>query len=433
MTFAAVPFISRLSAAARFASSGPAVRHGLTLTAVAWALSSGMVHAAAGSRLIEVRDADQVYTGRLVAMDDTSCVIFDRAGVMHTLRIKALTGFERVAEHYQPLPVSEFRTRLIEEFPKGYQLAGTSHYLVCGPQGKSQTYADLFESVYRNVDTWYRRRGFRISPPETPLVAIVFGTRSEFRNYCLRDDVAWSPGLRGYYSLKTNRIAMYDDPRLISAADPAALRQPVTPLAPRTGILSQPGQGAGAEWASGPAFRLPDPDTGIQAAFRLSGNTAGTIVHEATHQVSYNIGVHSRAGVTPTWVTEGLATLLEAPGTRNTRSSHSISSRVNQERLDWFRSRYTPKRRNGDLARLVSADTLFERQTLDAYSLAWAFTFFLAENPTHTREFIDYLKTVSERDPMSGYTTKERLNDFTAAFGDPARMEVEFLRFMDRL
>ena len=377
----------------------------MLLTAVCLAVFySGESQGFAGNRLIELRDSDSVWSGKLVAMDRRTCVIFDRMGEMHRLPIRTLTSFERVAEQYRPLSISEFRGQLLKEFPKGYEVAGTSHYLVCGPKGKAQTYAQLFESVYRSVDSYYRVRGFDLTSPDTPLVAIVFGTQAEFASYCRRDKMSFSPTLRGYYSLQTNRIALYDDPRLVSQTDSGEKQIP----------------------------DLDDTES-LLAAFGLSGQTAGTIIHETTHQVSYNIGIHSRAGVTPTWLCEGLATLLEAPGIRKTTGTRTRSSRTNSERLEWFRLKYMPRRQNGDLTRLVTSDQFFRSQTLDAYSFSWAFTFFLAENPTYTRKFTRYLKTVSERDPMSDYAAVQRVRDFSDAFGDVAQLEVEFLRFMDRL
>jgi hypothetical protein len=362
---------------------------------------------AAGNRMIEVSDSRNTWTGKLVAMDKRSCVLFDRMGVMHRLSIRSLKSFRKVAEQYRPHSISQFRSQLLQEFPNGYELAGTTHYLVCGPKGKSQTYADLFEEVYRSVDSYYRVRGFSLTSPDTPLIAIVFGTREEFANYCREDDVRWSEQLRGYYSLKTNRIAMYDDPTLMTAVESEA----------------------GVQVAS--ADQAARPET--LSVYALSGHVAGTIIHEATHQVSYNIGIHSRVGTTPTWLCEGLATLLEAPGIRKPTGSRSRNSRTNGERLEWFRQEYSARRSSGDLARLIASDDFFRQRALDGYSFAWAFTFFLAENPTYTRKFTEYLKIVSERDPMVQYSASDRLSDFTAAFDDIARVEVDFQRFMERL
>ena len=87
----------------------------------------------------------------------------------------------------------------------------------------------------------------------------------------------------------------------------------------------------------------------------------------------------------------------------------------------------------GDLAKLIASDDMFRQQTLDAYSAAWGMTWFLTENPARARLFSKYLKTIGEHDPLQPYTATERLKDFQSIFGDIARMEVDYVRAMDRL
>ena len=164
----------------------------------------------------------------------------------------------------------------------------------------------------------------------------------------------------------------------------------------------------------------------------LAGETAGTIIHETTHQVGFNIGIHSRVGETPVWLVEGLATVLEAPGMR-TRGKSPGRTMINDDRLNWFTGEYESRRKPGDLARMIASDDMFRNEALDAYSLAWALTYFLTENPARARQFVDYLKTVSQRDPMPLYTAQDRLQDFHSAFGDIARLEVDLLRSIDRV
>ena len=76
---------------------------------------------------------------------------------------------------------------------------------------------------------------------------------------------------------------------------------------------------------------------------------------------------------------------------------------------------------------------LFRSQVLDAYSAAWGITWFLTENPARARMFAKYLRTVSERNPVEPYTPEDRLKDFQFVFGDISRLEVDYVRAMDRL
>ena len=351
--------------------------------------------------LIRVSDGKTSFEGKVVGLSETTCSLIDREGKLLQLDVASLTKFEKISTRFHPLAMSAMRDRLRKEFPGGYDVAGTTHYLVCAPSGRAAEYAQLFENIYRDVEHFFRVRGFRIHKPDVPLIAIVFRTQQEFAQYCVRDQVAPSPGLLGYYSLKTNRVALFDDSTLLSSRGesdkPAAGRQ------------------------------------SIAALTAISGNTAATIIHETTHQVGYNIGVHSRLGGTPVWVVEGLATVLEPDGMRNSRGRRLLESRLNEERINWFTQQHRPTRQSGNLAKIVASDEFFHRKTLNSYSESWAFTFFLLEKPSRQRDLVSYLQKLSQRDHMKPYTARERLADFQDVFGDIARLETEFIRYMDRM
>ena len=82
---------------------------------------------------------------------------------------------------------------------------------------------------------------------------------------------------------------------------------------------------------------------------------------------------------------------------------------------------------------LVASDEYFHRNTLNSYSESWAFTFFLLENASRRQDFVSYLQKIGQRDPTKPYDARERLADFQESFGDISRLEVEFIRFMDRM
>lgn len=276
-------------------------------------------------------------------------------------------------------------------------MVGTTHYIVCAPRGQARLYAELFENIFRDVEQFFRVRRIAVRPPDVPLVALVFSTRTEFIRYCLHDGLQPSPGLQGYYSLVSNRVVLFD----------------------QTGSARSAASAAGPSGSPGPSVPI-------------SEDTADTVVHEAIHQVSYNIGIHSRIGTTPLWLVEGLATVLEPPVMRQ-RHSRNSPARINRERYDWFRTRHRPHRPGGTLARLIASDDLFRQRALDAYSESWALTFFLLENPVRRRQLSSYLKLVTDRGRLDGYPPEQRLADFEQHFGDIGTLEIQFLRAMDRL
>ena len=362
-------------------------------------LFTGFRSCQAAERLVTVQDAQSEYTGKIVALNRARCTLMDRQGRLVELDVPQLKGMKQVADRFRADSVSAFRSSLGAEFGKRYEVTGTTHYLVCAPRGRAKKYADLFETIYRDVDKFYRVRGFKVTRPDVPLVAVVFASRKEFSQYCVRDDVPPSPGLQGYYSLVSNRVALFDESGSLNAAA---------------------GQNSGRH-------------ANVLASAAVNGQTAGTIVHETIHQVGYNIGIHTRLGETPLWMVEGMATVLEPDAMRHRNSSRAVAGRLNSERYDWFRHKYMPSHSPGSLAQLIASDKAFGRQTLNAYSVSWALTYFLLENPARRRQLTSYLQAISSRDSTVSYPAKERLADFTSAFGDIARLEVNFIRFMQRL
>lgn len=354
--------------------------------------------------LVRVSDGKEQFEGKVLSMTGGKCSLMDRQGRIVHLQVAKLKTFDKVSARFQPHSSSTLRQELISEFP-GYEVVGSTRYLVCAKKGRGAAYAKLFDSVYRDVEQFFRVRGFRVTKPETPLIAVVFGSQKEFAQYCVKDKVPPAPTLMGYYSLLSNRVALFDDGRSVAA----------------TNVQSP---------------ELPELDSkyqSIAAAAGIAGETANTIVHETTHQVGYNIGIHSRLGSTPTWLLEGLATALEPQGMRKSSGRKLLSDRLNPERLSWFSKTHLRRRPQNNLSKLVASDQHFQRHLLDSYSEAWAFTFFLLENPARRTKLVKYLQLLSKRDPQQTYTAKQRLKDFQKHFGDISRLEVDFLRFMDRM
>ena len=94
-------------------------------------------------------------------------------------------------------------------------------------------------------------------------LGIVYKNRSDFARHSTMQG-ALPNGVVGYYDRNSNRINLYD-----------------------MGERAE-----GANWR----------------------RNAAVLIHEATHQMAFNTGVHSRFCPPPTWLAEGLAMLFEAPG-----------------------------------------------------------------------------------------------------------------------
>jgi len=378
--------------------------------------------------LLELKVKNQTYQGRLVTADDDICWLIGRDGRLMSVELNKVRKHRAVSPRFRRFSTAELRDELRHEFGAQYEIIGTSHYLVVAKRGAAKQYADLFEDIFRSFYTYFSVRGPKIHQPEFPLVAIVFPDHLSFAQYCRKDGIRASSGLLGYYLFTSNRVALYDP-----GTDEISMND-----------LHQSSSESTADWTrrfENPTatVRLPlsrSQRTRLPEFAASSGSTPSglrdTIVHETTHQVAFNTGLHSRIGESPRWVIEGLATVFESPGIRDATYGAPAKTRINRERYVWFGNYRKQRRKDNSLAAFVRSDRSFETSILDAYSQAWALSFFLVE--TRPSKYAKYLTAIADRDPLKPYSAAQRLEDFTAAFGRDLRsLEDEFLRFIDRL
>src|SRR5688572_6704945 len=172
------------------------------------------------------------------------------------------TNFAPLPGNFKTYAQPDLRGQLLREFGQGYEVSGVGHYLVVHPAGKRDQWAPRFEELYRSFVHYFSARGWQLTEPRFPLVAVVYPRQADFWQQAEKEGMPRSSGVLGYYSPTTNRILMFD------------------------------ATGSGWDWTT----------------------NADTIIHEAAHQSAFNTGVHTRFGDSPRWVVEGLGTMFEAPG-----------------------------------------------------------------------------------------------------------------------
>lgn len=368
-------------------------------------------HASAAKPLLELKVGDQVYLGRSVARNDDVCWLQSPDGRLTQLPLPRVTSYRKVAPQFRGLSVVEARDQLSREWQRGFEVSASGSYAVAAPPGKSRAYATLLDQVHRAFTTFFSRRDFGLQQPEFPLIAIIFPGEEAFADYCRSDGMGFAPGLRGYYNPESNRIALFEDTDALSLAPaPSGRDSLLTALGPL---------------ADDPRARDVLPDLNAAAAAgTIEANFRDTLVHEATHQLAFNMGLHARIGGNPRWVVEGMAMIFE----RNAGGSEQ--QRVNQERYDWFMK--VTRKDVMPVKEFVAFDRPFGARVLDAYAQAWALTFYLSEK--RPADFSKYLQSIRQRDPLADYTAEERVADFQSAFGkDIDWLQVEWLRYIDSL
>ena len=351
--------------------------------------------------LVEVRVGKNVFQGRVVAHNTSLFWLLQRDGRMRRLRMDSVSRFRSVTPRFRGFRAVDVKSALRREFGHGYAVVSTQHYVVVASPGDAKKFAEQFEKVYRTFVNYFGVRKFPIEKPKFPLVAVVFPDRAQFVKYARKDGVRIASRILGYYHPGSNRVALFDDSRTTLGR----IEERTIGARPIPGVFVRP--------------------SGI-ASFK------DTIVHEGTHQVAFNTGLHTRIGPTPRWLVEGLATVFEAPGIRNRRGERGATSRINPARFDGFRRYVAAGRKRGSLRQLIAGDSGITRNIHNFYAEAWALSYFLLE--TRSQNYSKYLRIVSGRDPLKPYPARDRTADFQQAFGTNIdRLERDFLRFMSRL
>jgi len=333
--------------------------------------------------MVEVELPEGTVEGMPIAWSGSEVHLLARDGRLWHFAPSQVQRFRKTASYFRSYSVAELRAALRRELGPQFEVTATSHYLVAHPVGEGRRWAERFEDLYRAFVGYFAVRGFQLHDPPCPLVGIVCSTRAQFAGSAGPASLPANPAVVGYYSRETNRIYVLDQAQ--SASDQRGWRE-----------------------------------------------NQSTVIHEATHQLAFNMGVHSRYLDVPLWIAEGLATMFEAPGVYDGRSYPALAQRINRERLAAFLSLRNSLERGDWLEQLVASDELFRRSPGAAYAMAWAVTFYLSE--TRPGQYSQYLRRCNRREVFAPYPAEARLEDFTAVFGgDWKLLQAHLLRFIERL
>lgn len=343
--------------------------------------------------LLEFTTAEGVYVGTPVAHNKNICWVANEDGKYERFLFRDVTASQKLNRSFSVKSSVQVRNQLQHSLPDGMEVVTLGKFVVAAPRGKARVYAQMLDQVSRLFSQYGSVRRLPLEQIQYPLVTVIYPDRSRFALEAIKQGVKPTSTLKGFYHPHSNQILMFEGD-----------------------------QENGATVSS-------RKQTGTR---KIDEQTAETLIHEAVHQLAFNRGLHSRIGKTPRWIVEGLAIMLEAHYEFGSSGAKSISQ-VNESRLRRFKE-YVHSRRQESIADFIAHDEEdFQVKILDAYSQAWALSYFLSEE--YSPEYASYLKQVAQRDPLEGvYSAQERLKDFQAAFGnDLAWLEVRFLRFIDGL
>ncbi len=380
---------------------GRAVLRGLLITSI------GCIFPAAASALDHVafrRDGkDANVSGRLVVKaEDGGLMIMSADGQLWSIQPAELIEHRADETPFAPQSADEAARAVLEQLPGGFEVYRTAHFIVC--HNTSRAYAQwcgmLYERLYTGFINYWKHKGLELHEPELPLVCIIFGDQGSYIQHS-RDELSdAADSIVAFYSMRTNRVTMFD----------------------LTGLESL----RGASDRRGTSAQISQILARPQAARMVA-----TVIHEATHQIAFNCGLHTRFADIPLWVSEGVAMYFEAPDLSNAKGWKTMGQ-VNRPRLEKLRQ-YSLRRPAGSLHSLIADDKRLRdpRQALEAYAEAWALNYFLIlQKP---KEYVAYLRALSQKNALVWDAPEERLGQFTESFGELDELEMEFVRYMRKV
>lgn len=381
----------------------PQLQRYAILFVIAWLSALPVTHAV--ERLQTKIDGKSVFLTGKVLLEGADGDVLLMTPEGRALVIQGADIVERTKDEqpFTPMKREEVARRVLAELPPGFKVYMTSNYVIC--YNTSLAYAQwcgaLFERLNRAFDTYWDNRDFKLTPPEFPLVALIFDGKETYSRFVREELGDATSSIVGFYSPKTNRINMYD---LTGVEELRSGNDRGSSSARINQILSQPN----------------------------AGPLVATVVHEATHQLAYNRGLQTRLADNPAWVSEGLAVYFETPDLKSSKGWASIGA-VHRGRLQQFRA-YLQKRPEDSLVTLIRDDKRLKdaHTAIDSYAEAWALNYYLLR--TRSKDYVQYLRQLSTLQPLMKETPEVRLKLFLSTFGsDLQKFDSEFLRYMRRV
>lgn len=354
--------------------------------------------------------------GRILKEYSNAIILQGRDGQNWVIKSENLSHREKTGAEFKPFTPKELEEELLKEFPKsaGFDVlqSRSKRYVIV--YNTSRAYAAwagmLFDRLAVDYPKFWGRRGFELNKNEFPLVAVIFSDSALFRRYAIHDTGMENIDMiAAYYNKLTNRMILRDLVGLEKYLAPNAsdskrkLRR-----AQLAELLDRPG----------------------------AAHNIATIIHEATHQIGFNCGMHDRLAMAayPLWLCEGFAVFHEVPD-RDADVGWSVKVKINDLRLPVLLKFFARQSQN-PLPMIVQDDSLLRKGETAAYgyALAWGLTFYLSQSKDRKEQFFKYLKKMGEKDADSKDSPEIRKKDFEECFGDDwDKLYVDFVRYIKTL
>jgi hypothetical protein len=319
--------------------------------------------------------------GLPISWNSEEVVLLESTGRIASFSPAEISSHSILGESFKPTTAMHLRGKLQEEFGRSYAVDGSGDFVIVASPGTVSKWTKVFAELQRSFFQYCTTRGFQIKKPDFPLVGIVFRNDAEFFRHAAENQIKVDPRTAGFYSILTNRLYLFEP------------------------------NGSGIDQREAMA----------------------TIRHEATHQLAFNTGLHQRLSSPPLWVMEGLASIFEAPGMTESRSTTSAKMLINQTRIEsWKSLAKRPDQLTQSFESMVRDDRLFKSDPDAAYSIAWAVSLYLSERDS--TKYARFMRSVSSLPIGKPYDSSSRVRDHYTNFpGSSAILIQSTIRYIDQI
>ncbi len=316
--------------------------------------------------LLAVRLHDNTVFGVPIGLFSDRTLLMKSDGSIQHITNADIVQQAVLKDRFQAIGRNELARQLRAEFGKNYLVRSENPYLIVARSEHLEGWAQRFRSLYHSFNLYCSTHGLATREIEFPLVAVVFGSRSEFIRFANTAGIKLPEFCVGYYFIDSNRILLYE------------------------------------------STDMSKTETQI------------TISHEATHQLAFNMGLHQRRASTPLWLIEGLATMFESPRLSGLQSRDGKSLWPASRKSTWQALSKHPPAVQRMVTALIHGDSPFETDFENAYTVSWAMTTYLSQR--QSQQFATYLQQVGNMPPFQEYDASHRVGDFQRTFDTDARL-----------
>ncbi len=321
-----------------------------------------------------------------------------------------------------PAAAGALKNEFSREFSRDFSCRTTKHFLLCydSTDAFAAREGAAMEKVYDAFQFYFNMDKLHPEFLQQRLNVVLFKNRDDYLVYGKKSEGADLSWTSGFYSQRTNRSSFFDDstgPNVAGLDDQAdALKDKIQALNEQIAIASGKNQ-------LGLVNTLMVERNRAGEALAHLNNMIGNDVqmlnkvktmHEAAHQIAFNMGIQSRAVDYPVWLSEGLACSFEMEDSLG----HRGPALLNYGRIGTLKDAIADgvAATVADFVTNAPAPPANNKATAQLYAQGWGLFHFLYK--FHREGMEKYLLAYKNHPPFRRIDADERKVIFTQAFGD---------------